>query len=475
MAVVVGLSAPAAAGEFAIVLESYTGDKPAEASQVLSPLLGELGKHNFLTGYEVVGRSFEDKVSRPALTEAGLPADFAKQIEAGYDQWSVGQFNEAVETLGKVIRAARDNPGAFTKQELREPMFKAMIAHALSTSKIGDRPAAEQMLLEIVRCYPTRDLPRGVYGQQAVTDYEAARKKLGNKLGTLTVSSDVSAPVFVNERLVGNGKAVTESLLPGEYRVFLKLDAGLSRVHKVTIKANSPTVLTIESGFEYVVRTTDKLTGFLFTSKEDRTRNEARYAQQFARSIDAIGVAVAGIDSDKKRPVVAGVLVNLMNGVEMKRAHVALGPDPSPEKLRGLAMFLIGSATSPVPEGIDVISTAPAAVPDGNGGFISQTPVDRQSRIWGGWKYVTGGAAVGALIVGGVLLSYDGKCPGGGTGCGNVYETKSPAFIAIGAGAALGAVTVYLFLRGRSDDAASTTAFVAPTRGGAVAGYGFQF
>ena len=100
-------------------------------------------------------------------------------------------------------------------------------------------------------------------------------------------------------------------------------------------------------------------------------------------------------------------------------------------------------------------------VSDGNGGFVAVGPTERQTRLWGGWKYVTGGAAVGALIVGGVLLSYDGKCPGGGTGCGNVYETKSPAFISIGAGAALGAVTVYLFLRGSGSDDASTTAAFA--------------
>jgi len=475
VAVLVGLHTSAFAGDSAIVLESYTGEKPADAGQTLSPMLGELGKHNFLAGYEVVGRSFEERVSRPAVTEAGLPADFGKQVEAGYNAWASGQFNEAVEVLGRMIRAARENPGAFAKtQQLRDSMFKALIAHALSTSKIGDQSGAEVTLAEIVRSYPNTQLPRGIYGQQAVTEFENARKKLGNKLGTLTVNIDITAPVYINERLVNAGKSVTESLLPGEYRVFAKLENGLSRVHKVTVRANNAAVLTIDSGFEAAVRTTDKLTGFQFASKEDRIKNESKYASQFARAIDAVAVAIAGIDQDKKRPVVVGVLVNLLNGVDMKRAHVALDPDPSPDKLRGLATFLVGTGTSPVPEGVDVISTAPGASSVPGGPIDSGEQPDGGSRLWGGWKFVTGGAAVVGLGIGSVLLYYDGKCPGGGTDCGNVYNNKASGFISIGAGAALAGVTVYLFLRAGKRDS-SRSAFVLPTHDGAVAGYAFSF
>ena len=474
---VIGLRASAFAGG-PIVLESYTGEKPAEASQLLSPLLAELGQNKFLAGYEGVGRSFEEHVSRPAMSEARMPADFVKQVETGYSAWASGQFNEAVEILGKMIRAARENPGAFARSpELRDAMLKALIAHALSTAKIGDQSAAEQTLFEIVRSYPNATLARGTYGQQAVSDFDAARKKLGNKLGTLTVNVDIAAQVYVNERLASSGKVITESLLPGDYRVFVMFESRLSRVHKVTIKANSPTILSIDSGFEAAVRTTATHTGFQFASKDDRVKNEAKYAQQFGEALDAAAIVVAGIDQDKKRSVVIGVLVNRLNAVELKRAHVALEPDPSPEKLRALATFLVGTGTA-APEGVDVISAeAGTQVSDGKGGFIYRDVPGPGKPMWKGWKYVTGGAAVVGLGLGAVFLYYDGKgtCPAGDSTCGDVYELKPQGFVSIGAGAALAGVTIYLFVRERGQARKQSSAFVMPTRGGAVASYAFSF
>jgi hypothetical protein len=474
---VIGLATSAFAGA-PIVLESYTGEKPAEAGQLLSPLLAELGHNTFLAGYEGVGRSFEERVSRPAMTEARLPGDFVKQIESGYSAWASGQFNEAVELLGKMIRAARENSGAFARSpELRDAMFKALIAHALSTAKIGDQSGAEQTLFEIVRSYPNTSLPKGIYGQQAVSDFDAARKKLGNKLGTLTVNVDIGAQVYVNERMVSSGKTITESLLPGDYRVFVMFASRLSRVHKVTIKANAPTILTIDSGFEAAIRTTATHTGFQFATKEDRVKNEAKYAQQFGEAIDAAAIVVAGIDQDKNRKVVIGVLVNRLNAAELKRAHLALEPDPSPDKLRALATFLVGTGTA-APEGIDVISaTAGTQVSDGKGGFIYRDVPGPGKPMWTGWKYVTGATAVVGLGLGAVFLYYDGQgtCPSGDSTCGDVYQLKPQGFISIGAGAALAGVTIYLFVRERGQTRKTSSAFVMPTRGGAVASYAFSF
>ena len=49
-----------------IVLEVYTGAKPADA-KLLAPLLGELATRGFVGGYDGVGRKLE-QVSLPATT-----------------------------------------------------------------------------------------------------------------------------------------------------------------------------------------------------------------------------------------------------------------------------------------------------------------------------------------------------------------------------------------------------------------------
>src|SRR5262245_47121332 len=99
------LPSPARAGD-AIVLESYVGEKPADAEQVLAPLLEELARNRFAAGPAAVGGRFERTVSRPAV-DGRFPADFGERVSRGYDLWTNGKFNEAVAILGPLVEAAR--------------------------------------------------------------------------------------------------------------------------------------------------------------------------------------------------------------------------------------------------------------------------------------------------------------------------------------------------------------------------------
>src|SRR5688500_5924353 len=106
---------------FGVVVESYTGERPATAATVLAPVLRELAARRFLAGADAVGRTFEAQVSRPAISAQGLPADFAEQIERGHRAWISGTFDQAVSVLGPIVDAAHANSGAFAKNPgLRE-------------------------------------------------------------------------------------------------------------------------------------------------------------------------------------------------------------------------------------------------------------------------------------------------------------------------------------------------------------------
>ena len=63
--------------------------------------------------------------------------------------------------------------------------------------------------------------------------------------------------------------------------------------------------------------------------------------------------------------------------------------------------------------------------------------------------------------------------PPPGVTCADVYNNAAPGYAAIGAGAVLAGVTVYLIVkRGGSK---SRTAFVTPTSGGAMASFSMRF
>jgi hypothetical protein len=474
--IVVVLQAGRAFAGDAIVLESYTGGKTPSSTKLLSPVLEELSRRSYVAGSEAIGRKFESRVSRPAIPE-GLPEDFAAQVDKGHKAWIGGQFSEAVTILGPLIKRAHDNTGAFAqKQDLRPALQKALIAMALSQQRMGDLPVTRATFAELLQSFPDTQLSRASYGPEAADQFQQMRKEIGAAgHGKLIVKVTGGVAVYINEKFENVGETRRDNLLAGEYRVFaVSGNSQVSRSHRAVIKPNEETVVTIDPGFDLAVQTSPALTGMQFATAADREKGEASYAASFANSIDAKAVAVIGIDQVKGRSAVIGVLVNLVDGKELRRASLPLDPDPSPDSLRTLARFLAGDA---VTTGIDIQLSGDVRVVTRDGKVIGPGP-ERPPGAgpWGGWKYMTGGAAIAAFGVGTVLLIKNGGCatpPPPMSQCSDLYNFAVPGWATIGGGVVLSGITLYLILH--HDKSPSRSAFITPTSGGAVASFSTRF
>jgi hypothetical protein len=465
------LPSPARADHPPIVLESYVGDKPADAEAILSPLVEELAKNKFVIGAAVVGRKFETTASRPAVT-GGLPGGFGEAVTRGYDLWTNGKFDEAAEILGRLIEVARASSGEFAKNQnaLQPQLQKALIALALSQLKQGDRGAAKQTMAEVLRGDPNVKITRGMYGQDAAELYGEVLRELNERgRGTLIVTVDATAPgIYVNERLVEMGSGLELSLFPGEYRVVARIGNEVTRAHRVVVVGGGTHRLTIDPDFDRAVHTGPGWTGFRFAKAAERDREELRYGAAFATAIDARQVIVVGIDTVRGRRMIRGALVNKVNGRDLRSASIPLDANPSPDQRRNLARFLNGGPATP-----DLIVGVSAG---GDEAGRSDGPAARP--LWGGWKWVAGGAALAAGIAGGVLLAYDGKCSKdvAAPPCPDHYENTAQGWLTVGGAVALAGVTAYLFVRERRAGAgAGRTAYVVPAAGGAIAGYAARF
>jgi hypothetical protein len=475
----ISLARSPAAAEGKIVLESFTGGKTDEHGRRIAPLLEALANHGFFGGYEAVGRKFEARVSRPAI-DRGLPADFTTRVDAGHRAWIVGRFDEAIERLGPLVDTAHANTGAFAKnQDAREAILKALIALALSYQRIGDPAQMRRIFAEIVRSFPSTSLSRATYGPEAADAFDKVRRELtGGGKGSLIVRSNAeSAVVFVNEKIEGAGTLTKEGLVPGEYRVFVLVGKALSRSHRVQVRAGEPTTLVVDPAFDAAVQTSPTWTGLAFVTPADRERSEVTYAARFGNALDAEAVAVVGIDHVRGVPAVVGALVNRVSGTEIRRASVALASGA--DRLKALAQFLAGE--NPAPEGVEVLvrNEQPVVGASRGDGGRGEPPVETPATggRWSGWKYVAAGGAIAGLATGGILLAFDGRCSQDlppGTTCTDVYSTTTPALLALGGGAALAAVSVYLFVTADRPPPARA-AFVAPGRGGALVGITGRF
>jgi len=473
---IAALLVPAAAAAddgYGIVVESFTGARPVEATKALQPVLRELAARGFLAGPDAVGAKLEAQVSRPALSAQGLPADFAEQIERGHRAWIAGTFDQAVAVLGPIVDAAHANSGAFARNPgIRERLHKALIALALSHQRRGDPSAARATLGELLRSFPDAQVTKGTYGPDAATLFEQTRKEhAAAARGRLLVKlANENAEVFINERLERKGTTVKE-LTAGEYRVLVQLADQQSRTHVVTIKANEEVTLTVDLAFDAAVHSSPEWTGFAFATAADRERSEAGYAAQLAKWVGGAGVVVVGFDQVRGRPAIVGSLVSLVNGREIRRASLALEPAPAEERLRALARFLAGEVAT---ADLDVqIAGEPGELSPLTG---PNADAPAASGRWGGWMWITGIAAVGGLGAGAVLLALDGTCPGGSTdpNCPDLYSTAAPGWVALGAAAVLAGATVYLVVT-RSPARPASTAYLVPTGDGAFAGFAARF
>ena len=161
-----------------VVLESYTGERPADAPRLLAPVLEELAKRKFTAG-DSVARLFDARVSRASVQPSGVPADFAAQTEKGFKAWVAGRLDEAITTLGQLVELAHASSGAFTADpSLREPLQKALIGLALAQQRTGDQGAMRSTFGELVRSFPDAQVPRATYGPEAQLAFEQAKREL---------------------------------------------------------------------------------------------------------------------------------------------------------------------------------------------------------------------------------------------------------------------------------------------------------
>jgi hypothetical protein len=458
-------TAPVRAG--GIVLEAYVGERPADAPRVIRPVLDELVARGFNYG-DTLAHMYEQAVSGSAVAPTGLPGDFAVQADAGFKAWVSGRFEEAIGILEPLVEAAHANSGAFARdQTLREPLQKALIGLALAHQRTGDPAAARASFAELVRSQPDATVSRALYGGEAFELFEQVRRELtAGGTGKLVVRvADDSAVVFVDEQYRGVG-SVALDLLAGEYRICVMLNKQPARTHRVIVRPHGEANVAIDPRLDQAVRTAP-WTGLGFASSADREVHEGPYAAAFASALGATAVAVVGIESVRGRPAVVGSLVSLETGRELRRASVALVPDPSTVRLRALARYLAGEEPR---SGIEVQQPLVASANE------PPARVERVRGRWRGWKWVAGAGGVVGLAAGGTLLALDGRCknPVSGRACTDVYDNAPIDYIALGVGAALGGLAIYCLLT--EDHPPVRAVYLVPTAGGgAVAGLGGRF
>src|SRR5204863_8241158 len=94
-----------------IVLESYVGQRPANANAIMAPLLDELEQHGFAAHPASVLELVGGRAPRPGVLDKDTTAaEITQPAESGYEAYTRGRFAEAEAALKLAIARIHRNP-----------------------------------------------------------------------------------------------------------------------------------------------------------------------------------------------------------------------------------------------------------------------------------------------------------------------------------------------------------------------------
>jgi hypothetical protein len=379
-----------------LVFESHVGDRPAEFGRFMTTLADELEARGFAARSATILRVAGAGMPRPGILDKDRAAGRVVQdVDAAHVQLTSGEYDDAVKTAAAAIESMRRNPALFaTDTSNTDVMFKAQATLALGLKKRGDAARSVAAMSELIRMFPSRPLPRNIYGPSDETFYREVLKQVqAQGRGRLSIAGgDSRAVIFVDGQIRGIGTTNLADLIPGVYHVFVQVPQTIGRHYEIVVAANDDSYLNVQHEIDAALWVTDAWIGFRFASEADRQK-EARFIREVARRWSrGSKVAMIGTMTLHGQPAVIGTVYG-STGTALLSAVIAL-PEVNDAKLRDLARFLAEGTPA---AGLRIVKGSHA-------GVAAAVPSTRPSRLVPASLLASG---IAALTTGIVLIAID--------------------------------------------------------------------
>jgi hypothetical protein len=342
-----GLSAAARAAPASaptIVLESTVGERPANTSQLIGPLLDELQNYGFTVKPAAIVQLLGPRAPRPGILDRErTAAQLAEQIETGLDAFRAGRFKDAEEDLSTAVQLIRRNPALWVLDGSNSSLtYNAFVKLAIAQAQNGRADESVATMLDVVRM-SSSPISQSDYGPRAEKLFKGAQK-LAQTMGrgSLIVNvSDNHAVIFIDGVYRGIGRVAIGDLIPGVRRMFVQVGAD-GRQYEIPVQPNDESSLDIDWQIDSTLTIDDPSAGFTFGSEAERAR-EGVYARQLARRWRSEKVIVVGLTRLDGNLALIGT-VYPAGGSAARRASVAVSDGAA--GVRSLARFLYDGTLS---------------------------------------------------------------------------------------------------------------------------------
>ena len=452
-----------------IVFESYVGNRPPEAERIMPLVRMVFERRGFTVDPKILARQLHEHAYRPGISspKSGELGELLKrQDTAGENYFAAGNFAAAATELGKLITTIRQNPLALARTlKYRELAMRALVFYALAKGRQAQAPDLKQddltaalrerddMMDELVRSFPSKVISARAFGAEAEPLFLEARDRLDKaRRGRLSITvNDPEAVIYLNEIVHGTAKVDVGDIVPGTYRVLVQAPTGESRQYDVEVAASQVARLTIDWDLDSLINI-GIWVGFRFPTEKDHAREALLVHQLAEQYTDAAIAATLTITSAHGHVAVIGTSYDVHHGRLLRSGIVELPGRPAEDEkqLNRLVDRLMGIPSgdgvqavphpeyTPLPssETVDVFAIARPVPPSGSAAASQDVPTScalASPDRHGTTQWLVAGGATASLSVAAVGLSMD-------------YRSMKPVgYVALGAGAVLGTLAVYLF------------------------------
>ncbi len=435
------------------------GQSSKETGRLLAPFIDEMAHYPMHALPAEIRAQLGDQVPRSGLADSSLQvSDLVMMYEEGYRLFKAGKFDAAIAKLVPAIHKAQENSVLLVDQAHHDTWMNGLVALGMSRFRKKDLDGSDEVNRELARSFPNQEAAiRAAHGSEPARHYLAAQNALDARgRGTLVVDVNNSAAlIYVDEWDRPQNATFEANVLPGTYRVLVRMPGTDGLRYDAVVEPNRTTHLSVDLRFDGTVHITDQFVGLVFPSEGERDRYALDYARRLATRIDRgnLAVVLVQLTDWQGQPAVIGTMYHVDTGAWVRARIAPLDGRDDDDKLRALAHEMVRSQI----EDPRIIELPDPTSP-------TPTPPPRPR----GWpKWAAGAGATAALVVGSGLVYLHQRC-GSDAPCSGPYRSAVPGYIGVATGVALGALATYLFLHDSTSRGPRLTA--APLPAGALVG-----
>lgn len=283
-----------------LVLESYAGERPKNASSLLKAIYSDLQRRGASMEHADIIRRLDSRLSRSgAVLDPHARTTAETLVDQGFNNYQRGHFRTAHQRLSRAIAMYQRRPATLARHRPALAAYSKALIYLAVTYPQAPRPNEEAAatMAEFIRSFPDEELSFVEHGDQPREIHRRVRADLEpNGRGSIRLDIDDQDVIgFLNGRFLGTGSRTIPNLYPGLHTIYVQKGSRGGRVHRVNVKPKAQSVLTIQWALDQTLRSTDDWVGFEFANEAERSQREAALGAATARELGAKGLIILGI------------------------------------------------------------------------------------------------------------------------------------------------------------------------------------